>query len=123
MLDVADRDAFQSWLVDNLGSLGIVDSSAFAKWLGDNHEHVMDMIDQSPRSLNSWAADYARTVKSELIELSEKNPLRVSAGAFAGRLREAASELGPDSGFAGIFGGSGDVMGLHDPEAEDEENW
>ena len=79
--------------------MDIADRDAFLRWLSQNQEDFVDQIDQRPRSIKSWVSDYARAMKS------------------------ATVEMGDDAGFSGIFGDNQEQMGLHDPEADDEEDW
>jgi hypothetical protein len=77
--------------------LDVADRAAFLRWLDNNQEDLLDAINQRPRSIKLWVADYARAMKS------------------------ATVEMGMDRGHAGVFSDSEEEMGLHDPEAEDEE--
>ena len=79
--------------------LDIADRDAFLRWLDANQDDLIDQISQKPRSIKLWASDFARAVKS------------------------ATVEMGMDRGHAGIFADADEEMGLHDPEAEDEEDF
>lgn len=77
--------------------LDVADRAAFLRWLEANQDDFVDSISQKPRSIKLWVADYARAMKS------------------------ATVEMGMDRGHAGIFSDDEETMGLHDPEAEDED--
>jgi len=73
---------------------------AFELWLEDNKDDLLDQLSQRPRSVKLWASDFARAVKS------------------------ATLEMGDDPGRAGVFADVDEEMGLHDPEAEvEDEEW
>jgi hypothetical protein len=77
--------------------LDVADRAAFLRWLETNQDDFIDAISQRPRSIKLWVADFAKAMKS------------------------ATVEMGEDRGHAGIFSDGEEEMGLHDPEAEDEE--
>jgi hypothetical protein len=77
--------------------LDVADRAAFLRWLENNQDDLLDSINQRPRSIKLWVADYARAMKS------------------------ATVGMGMDRGHAGVFDANEEEMGLHDPEAEDEE--
>jgi hypothetical protein len=77
--------------------LDVATRESFLRWLEVNQDDLIDQISQKPRSIKLWASDFARAVKS------------------------ATVEMGMDRGHAGIFADEDEEIGLHDPEAEDDE--
>lgn len=67
----------------------------FEEWLQHNADEVLDRMNQTPRTLNSWVTSYARTM---LVIAAERGDDEVEDidGAFGG---------GDDEG---LFGGGGE---------------
>jgi hypothetical protein len=120
MLDVADRDSFLRWLAANQDD--IVGPAEFRLWLAEHEEDLFDQLSQRPRSVKLWASDYARALRAAVAELPDGG-MKLWVTEFAKALRATTEEMGEDVGFAGVFSDTGDEMGLHDPEADDEEEW
>jgi hypothetical protein len=56
----------------------------FEEWLQQNADDVLDRMNQTPRTLNSWVTSYARTMAVVAAERGDDSDVEDIDGAFGG---------------------------------------